>query len=114
MVAMSRVAFACLILVATAGAAPDRAKEIDDYLARCERFGFSGSVLVVRDGKTLLQRGYGLADREKGVPATEHTVYEIASATTRVDHVRENLAAARGPMPDEAMRRRIAEHLRSA
>lgn len=30
-------------------------------------------------------------------------------ATTRVDHVRENLAAAAGPLPDEAFRRRIAE-----
>jgi diketogulonate reductase-like aldo/keto reductase len=29
-------------------------------------------------------------------------------ATTRVDHVRENLAAATGPMPDESMRRRMA------
>ena len=29
-------------------------------------------------------------------------------ATTRVDHVRENLAAAAGPMPDEALRQRIA------
>ncbi len=29
-------------------------------------------------------------------------------ATTRVDHVRENLAAARGPMPDDTLRRRMA------
>jgi len=29
-------------------------------------------------------------------------------ATTRVDHVRDNLAAASGPMPDEALRRRMA------
>ena len=32
-------------------------------------------------------------------------------ATRRVDHVRENLAAARGRMPDEPMRRRIAAHI---
>ncbi|MBC5785906.1 aldo/keto reductase [Ramlibacter sp. USB13] len=32
-------------------------------------------------------------------------------ATRRVDHVRENLAAASGPMPDEAMRRRMAAHV---
>lgn len=32
-------------------------------------------------------------------------------ATTRVDHVRENLAAASGPMPDEAMRRRMAAYV---
>lgn len=32
-------------------------------------------------------------------------------ATRRVDHVRENLAACRGPLPDEAMRRRMAAHV---
>ncbi|MGF7160903.1 diketogulonate reductase-like aldo/keto reductase [Rhodoligotrophos appendicifer] len=34
-------------------------------------------------------------------------------ATTRVDHVRENLLAASGPMPDSEMRIRIAEHVRN-
>ena len=32
-------------------------------------------------------------------------------ATTRVDHVRENLAAAAGPLPDAAMRARIVAHV---
>lgn len=32
-------------------------------------------------------------------------------ATTRADHVRENLGVARGPLPDEAMRRRMAAHV---
>lgn len=32
-------------------------------------------------------------------------------ATTRVDHVRENLGVARGPLPDAAMRRRMAAHV---
>jgi diketogulonate reductase-like aldo/keto reductase len=32
-------------------------------------------------------------------------------ATSRVDHVRENLAAAAGPLPDEAMRRRMAAYV---
>jgi diketogulonate reductase-like aldo/keto reductase len=32
-------------------------------------------------------------------------------ATTRVEHVRENLAAAGGTLPDEAMRRRMAAHV---
>jgi diketogulonate reductase-like aldo/keto reductase len=32
-------------------------------------------------------------------------------ATSSVAHVRENMAAASEPMPDEAMRRRIAEHI---
>ena len=33
-------------------------------------------------------------------------------ATTRVDHVRENMAAAAGPLPDAAMRERMAAHVR--
>ena len=32
-------------------------------------------------------------------------------ATRRIDHVRENMAVARGRMPDEAMRRRMAAHV---
>jgi aryl-alcohol dehydrogenase-like predicted oxidoreductase len=32
-------------------------------------------------------------------------------ATTRVDHVRENLGAAHGPLPDTAMRARIVAHV---
>ncbi|UPJ50361.1 aldo/keto reductase [Bradyrhizobium sp. 200] len=34
-------------------------------------------------------------------------------ATSRVDHVRENLAAAAGPMPDPAMRERISAHVKA-
>jgi diketogulonate reductase-like aldo/keto reductase len=35
-------------------------------------------------------------------------------ATRRVDHVRENLAVARGPLPDEPMRRRMAAYVSGA
>ncbi len=35
----------------------------------------------------------------------------VIPATTRVDHVRENLAAAGGPWPDPKMRERIATHI---
>ena len=34
-------------------------------------------------------------------------------ATSRVDHVRENMGASYGRMPDEALRRRIAAHIQS-
>ena len=34
-------------------------------------------------------------------------------ATTRADHVRENLLAAGGPMPDPAMRKRISAHVQA-
>jgi diketogulonate reductase-like aldo/keto reductase len=34
-------------------------------------------------------------------------------ATSRVDHVRENLSAAAGPLPDPAMRERISAHVKA-
>jgi len=37
----------------------------------------------------------------------------VIPATSQVAHVRENLAAARGPLPDAALRKRIAEHLQA-
>jgi diketogulonate reductase-like aldo/keto reductase len=36
----------------------------------------------------------------------------VIPATTRVDHLRENMAAGSGPLPDETLRRRMAEHVR--
>ena len=37
------------------------------------------SVAVVKEGKPLLAKGYGIANLEHSVPATEKTVYEVAS-----------------------------------
>jgi CubicO group peptidase (beta-lactamase class C family) len=43
--------------------------------------GPGASVLVRRDGRTILARSYGLADVEAGVPTTPHTNYRLASLT---------------------------------
>lgn len=37
----------------------------------------------------------------------------VIPATSRVDHVRENVAAASGPLPDQAMRQRMAEYVQA-
>ncbi len=37
------------------------------------------AVAVARDGKIVWEEGFGWADREKRIPATEHTVYSLAS-----------------------------------
>lgn len=39
------------------------------------------SAAVVKDQKVLWARGFGYADLEKGIPATEHTSYHLASLT---------------------------------
>lgn len=41
---------------------------------------FDGAVIVVRDGKTVLQKGIGLANREKKIPNRIDTVFAIGSA----------------------------------
>jgi CubicO group peptidase (beta-lactamase class C family) len=40
---------------------------------------FSGAVLVARDGRTLFEGAYGLADRERGVPNTPTTQFRVGS-----------------------------------
>lgn len=52
---------------------------LDQYLGRLEGFGFSGAVLVAKDGEIFLSKGYGLADRERSVPVTADTKFEGAS-----------------------------------
>ena len=39
------------------------------------------SVAVVKNGRTVLAKGYGFADLENDVPATPETVYRIGSVT---------------------------------
>lgn len=54
------------------------------YLAGCAALGWSGTALIVHRGKVVLERGYGLADREGGVPCDADTLYEIASTTKSI------------------------------
>ncbi|HVR08695.1 MAG TPA: serine hydrolase domain-containing protein [Thermoanaerobaculia bacterium] len=53
--------------------------ELDRYLSRLAAYGYSGSALVARGGRILLHKGYGLADRARGVPYTAETLFDIAS-----------------------------------
>lgn len=52
--------------------------EIDACLSRLawEKTS-SGSVLIAREGRILLSKGYGLADIEDGVPNTPQARYRI-------------------------------------
>src|SRR5262245_1884520 len=59
-------------------------EELDQLMTRLETYGFSGSLLVARNGKVLLEKGYGWADREHGVPFTAETVFDIGSITKQL------------------------------
>jgi CubicO group peptidase (beta-lactamase class C family) len=56
-------------------------EKVDQLMSRLEGFGFAGSLLVAKDGKVILHKGYGLADRERGIPWGAETVFDIGSIT---------------------------------
>jgi CubicO group peptidase (beta-lactamase class C family) len=51
----------------------------DELAQRAAAGAFSGAVLVANDGQLLLQQGYGMADRKRGVANTAQTRFPIAS-----------------------------------
>jgi CubicO group peptidase (beta-lactamase class C family) len=72
------VAILCLITAALAYADPT-----DAYVnAQIQAFNLPGlSLAVIRDGAIVKSAGYGMADRERKVPATPDTVYKIGSVS---------------------------------
>ena len=64
---MRRIAILCLLLT---GCATSRLERIVDaaVAAPVAENRFAGVVLVARDGRPILRKAYGLADRERNVP----------------------------------------------
>lgn len=58
-------------------------RDLDAWVARTlKEFGQPGlAVAVVKDGRVVLTRGYGLRDLADSAPADAHTIYQIASNT---------------------------------
>jgi D-alanyl-D-alanine carboxypeptidase len=63
--------------------APDSVDGIDEYVrAEMRKQQIPGaSIAIVRNGKVASTKGYGMANLELSVPATENTVYQLASVT---------------------------------
>jgi D-alanyl-D-alanine carboxypeptidase len=81
------LALGCLLLLGAAALWPASVAEArppvtaaDSYIAELGREGFSGSILVERNGSVLI-RSYGLADREFGIKNTPETKFKIGSVT---------------------------------
>jgi hypothetical protein len=49
--------------------------DLDALLTRHSKDGYSGSVLVAIKGEIILHKGYGLADRERGIRNTWQMLY---------------------------------------
>ena len=77
-------ALACLMTTAclrAQSAEPTRRAEIDSLMSRYTGDVAGASLLVSRDGKAIVRRGYGFANLEEHVAASPETNYRLASVT---------------------------------
>jgi CubicO group peptidase (beta-lactamase class C family) len=72
-----------LVAAFAVGVRPTAADPVDDFVRSfLERHRIpSAAISVVHQGRVVKQGGYGIANLELGVPATEESVYEIGSVT---------------------------------
>lgn len=61
-------------------------ESLEAWMDRAAADGFTGSVLVAREGKVVLDRGYGLANPAKKIPNRADTIYAVGS--TPIDFTR--------------------------
>jgi len=79
---MRIAALALAFLVSAAAFGQDIATKADEYLSAWTKQGrFSGTVLIAKDGKVILRKGYGMANLELGVPNSPEMIYRIGSIT---------------------------------
>ena len=53
--------------------------KVDELLTRYAMYGFSGTVLIVKNDQIVINKAYGLADIEGGKPNTVDTLYDVGS-----------------------------------
>ena len=76
-----------ILLATTAGPMAGQSSAPDTTIAAIDRFirgradadSFSGAVLVARNGEPILRTGYGLAERDKRLPVTPETKFNLGS-----------------------------------
>jgi CubicO group peptidase (beta-lactamase class C family) len=100
---LARVAFVLAVSLALAGLAPAQKKSkkkdaaaeagtvvagevgaaLDRYMGSTRKFpgGFSGCALVAKKGEVLLEKGYGIADLDKGTPIRGDMLWDWCSVT---------------------------------
>ncbi|MFC2135110.1 serine hydrolase domain-containing protein [Bacteroidota bacterium] len=82
---VKKIAFVLVLLVffsVITSAQDNISKKIADYVEPyVESKNFGGGILVVKDGKTIFEKYYGMANYELGVPVTAETKFNIASVS---------------------------------
>jgi len=74
-------------------------EKTNEYMAAAERVDrFSGTVLVARDGKPIVSKGYGMANYEWSIPNTPQTVFRLGSITKQFTSAAIMLLQERGKL----------------
>jgi len=83
---------------AHAQAAPDRWQPVRDSIERqlVRVSGAAMAVAVAKDGKIIWEQGFGWANREKMIPATQHTMFSLASISKPITATGLMVLAQRG------------------
>lgn len=59
----------------------DTFTKIDTYLSKGTANGFSGAIAVVKNGKIIINKGYGLANKDTKTVNNPNTIFDIGSNT---------------------------------
>jgi len=108
--AVTIIAFPAAILAQPRRVAAPEAR-VDSLFARWSNTATPGcAVGVSRDGRSIFERAYGMADLEHDVPATAATIYEAGSVSKQFTAAAIVLLAQRGKLSlDDNVRKHIPE-----
>jgi CubicO group peptidase (beta-lactamase class C family) len=88
----------------------DAAKRIDSLFASYNANTPGAAVAVIRDGKVIFSKGYGMADLEHNIPVTTKTVFNIASVSKQFTAFAIHLLQSEGKISfEDDVRRYITE-----
>lgn len=60
---------------------PETVKKVENYLAKLDKIGYSGSVLIALNGKPVISRGFGYSDVERKLKNSPNTIFDVGSIT---------------------------------
>jgi CubicO group peptidase (beta-lactamase class C family) len=96
------VALSALALAVGPAAAQDAARMDQVVRASSDADAFSGAVLVARDGRILLDQGYGMANREWAIPNDGDTKFRLGSLSKQFTAVAVLLLSQQGKLDLDA------------
>jgi CubicO group peptidase (beta-lactamase class C family) len=62
-------------------ATPKTVKNVESYLEKLEKIGYSGAALIALNGKPVISRGFGYSDVERRLKNSPRTIFDIGSIT---------------------------------